>query len=161
VSIMTNRVDPKDPQLQAWLKEGLSLECHTYDHPCPFFKGGFDKAKESYDKCVDLMHEIPNSRPVAFRMPICDSLNTPSPRFYAEILNKTTNNQKYLSIDTSVFNVFTANDKSLPRELVLEDEKERFKKYLPADRDFVNYIENYPYPYVIDRLCWEFPCVIP
>src|SRR5262245_42246586 len=26
VSIMTNKVDPADPQLQTWLKEGLSLE---------------------------------------------------------------------------------------------------------------------------------------
>ena len=26
---------------------------------------------------------------------------------------------------------------------------------------FVNYIEDYPYPYVINRLCWEFPCVVP
>src|SRR5439155_12171354 len=50
VSIMSCAVDPKDPQLQAWLKEGLSLECHTFDHPCPLFKGGFDKAKGTYDK---------------------------------------------------------------------------------------------------------------
>jgi len=68
LSIMTNSVDPKDPQLQAWLKEGLSIECHTIDHPCPFFKGGFEKAKETYDKCVDLINEIPNNKPVAFRM---------------------------------------------------------------------------------------------
>src|SRR6185369_9211135 len=26
---------------------------------------------------------------------------------------------------------------------------------------FVNTIENYPYPYVIGRLCWEFPCAVP
>ncbi len=25
----------------------------------------------------------------------------------------------------------------------------------------MNTIENYPYPYVIGRLCWEFPCVAP
>ena len=24
-----------------------------------------------------------------------------------------------------------------------------------------NTIENYPYPYVINRFCWEFPCVTP
>src|SRR5262245_47079691 len=29
VSIMTNKVDPEDAQLQAFLKEGISLECHT------------------------------------------------------------------------------------------------------------------------------------
>ncbi|TMQ33002.1 MAG: hypothetical protein E6K70_15530, partial [Planctomycetota bacterium] len=33
VSIMTCQVDPKDPHLQKWLKEGLSLEIHTIDHP--------------------------------------------------------------------------------------------------------------------------------
>src|SRR5437899_268276 len=56
VSIMSCSVDPKDEQLQTWLKEGLSIECHTFDHPCPVFKGGFDKAKETYHKCVDRMH---------------------------------------------------------------------------------------------------------
>jgi putative membrane-bound dehydrogenase-like protein len=163
VSIMTNSVKPDDPQLQTWLKEGLSLETHTLDHPCPFFKGGsFAKAKETYDKCVDLLASVPNSKPVAFRMPCCDSLNTPSPRFYAEIFNKTTAKGNFLSIDTSVFNVFTANDPELPRELVQNpDGSERFRRYLPADRSFVNTIEDYPYPYVIDRLCWEFPCVTP
>jgi putative membrane-bound dehydrogenase-like protein len=162
VSIMTNQVDPNDPQLQAWLKEGLSLECHTLDHPCPFFKDGFAKAKATYDKCVDLMSEIPNSKPVAFRMPCCDSLNTPSPRFYAEIFNKTTEKGKYLSIDSSVFNVFTSNDPELPRELTqLPDGSDRFTRYLPADRSFVNTIEDYPYPYVIGRLCWQFPCATP
>ncbi len=91
VSIMTNQIDPKDGQLQAWLKEGLSLETHTIDHPCPFFKGGdFAKAKSTYERCVDLMSTVPNSRPVAFRMPCCDSLNTPSPRHYAEIFNRKT-----------------------------------------------------------------------
>src|SRR5438876_7258471 len=162
VSIMCNQLDPKDPQLQAWLKEGLSLECHTNDHPCPFFKNGFAKAKDTYDKCVDLLNEIPGNKPVAFRMPCCDSLNTPSPRFYAEIFNKTTKRGKYLSIDSSVFNVFTANDPELPRDLVLmPDGTERFRKYLPRDRTFVNTIEDYPYPYVIGRLCWQFPCVTP
>src|SRR5947207_7509826 len=29
------------------------------------------------------------------------------------------------------------------------------------DRDFVNWIENYPYPYVIGDLCWQFPCMTP
>ena len=41
------------------------------------------------------------------------------------------------------------------------DGQDRFRKYLPKDRTFVNTIENYPYPYVIGRLCWEFPCVMP
>ena len=161
VSIMTCNIDPSDPQLQAWLKEGLSFEVHTVDHPCPYFKPGFDKAKDTYDRCVDLLHAIPGNKPVAFRMPCCDSLNTPSPRHWAEIFNQTTAKRNYLSLDSSVFQIFTSDDSELPRELVLEDGKERFKKYLPTDRDFVNWIENYPYPYVIGNYCWQFPCMTP
>jgi hypothetical protein len=162
VSIMTCAADAKDPQLQTWLKEGLSLECHTFDHPCPFFKGGFAQAKGTYENCVDLMHEIPGNNPVAFRMPCCDSLNTPSPRFWAEIFSKTTPKGRFLTIDSSVFNVFTSDDPDLPKGLV-RDEKgdERFNRYLPEDRSFVNTIENYPYPYVIGKVCWEFPCMTP
>ncbi|MDP6059251.1 MAG: polysaccharide deacetylase family protein, partial [Pirellulaceae bacterium] len=60
VSIMTCNIDPADPQLKAWLDEGLSIEVHTVDHPCPLLKGGdFDKAKSTYDRCVDLLNEIP------------------------------------------------------------------------------------------------------
>src|SRR5690606_11267443 len=82
VSIMTCKVDvPTDPQLSAWLKEGLSIECHTADHPCPIWKaGGFDPAKKTYDLSVDRSSEVPGNRPVAFRTPCCDSLNTVSPR---------------------------------------------------------------------------------
>jgi putative membrane-bound dehydrogenase-like protein len=163
LSIMTNQVEPRDARLQRFLKEGLSLETHTLDHPCPFFKDGdFAKARATYDRCVDLMNDIPNSRPVAFRMPCCDSLNTPSPRFWAEMFNRTTAKGNFLTVDSSVFNVLTSNDPSLPRELVVdEDGQDRFRKYLPKDRTFVNTIENYPYPYVLGRLCWEFPCVMP
>jgi putative membrane-bound dehydrogenase-like protein len=163
LSIMSNRIDPRHPQLQKWLKEGLSLETHTLDHPCPFFQGGsFAKARATYDGCVDLLNAVPGNRPVAFRMPCCDSLNTPSPRFYAEIFNRTTAKGHFLTVDSSVFNVLTSNDPELPRDLVQEpDGRDRFLKYLPRDRSFVNTIENYPYPYVLGRLCWEFPCVTP
>ncbi|MEO8496081.1 MAG: polysaccharide deacetylase family protein, partial [Planctomycetota bacterium] len=162
VSIMTCKVDPADPQLQTWLQEGLSIECHTIDHPCPLLQGGdFAKAKSTYDRCVDLMNQIPGNKPVAFRMPCCDSLNTPSPRFWDEIFSKATEKGNYLQIDTSVFNITTSNDKDLPRELVLDaDGNERFRKYLPF-KSFVNTIEDYPYPYIIGGTCWEFPCIVP
>src|SRR5439155_17481038 len=139
VSIMTCQVDPQHPHLQTWLKEGVSLECHTFDHPCPLLKGGnLAAAKATYDRCVDLLADVPNNRPVAFRTPCCDSLNTPSPRLFAEIFNKTTPRGRFLALDSSIFNVFTANDPQLPRNLVLEpDGRERFRKYLPADRSFV------------------------
>jgi putative membrane-bound dehydrogenase-like protein len=161
VSIMANRVKPDDPQLQAWLKEGLSIECHTLTHPCPLLqKGDFDAAAENYHGCVDLM-TFPFNGPVAFRMPCCDSMNTPSPRFYAEIFNRSSPGNRFLSIDSSVFCLLTPDDPDLPRELVLEpDGRERFRKYLPF-KSFVNTIENYPYPYVIGNLCWEFPSIVP
>src|SRR6516164_9833455 len=99
VSIMTCQIDPKDEHLQKWLKEGVSLECHTVDHPCPLLQGGdLAKAKSTYDRCVDLLNLVPNSRPVAFRTPCCDSLNTVSPRFYAEIFNKRTPHGNFLQI---------------------------------------------------------------
>jgi putative membrane-bound dehydrogenase-like protein len=162
VSIMSCRVDPKDPQLQAWLKEGLSIEVHTFDHPCPCLQdGGLKEAKETYDKCVDLMNEIPGNKPVAFRMPCCDSKNTPSPRFWAEVFNKTTAKGNFLQIDSSVFNIITSKDKDLPKEITtLPDGSERFRRYVPF-ANFVNTIEDYPYPYVIGGMCWEFPCVVP
>ncbi len=163
VSIMTCQVDPRHPHLQTWLKEGVSLETHTVDHPCPLLQGGdFAKATSTFDRCVDLLASVPGNRPVAFRTPCCDSLNTVSPRFFSEIFAKTTPGKNFLAIDSSVFNIITADDPDLPRELVMtSDGRERFRKYIPADRTFVNTIEDYPYPYVINRVCWEFPCVVP
>jgi hypothetical protein len=162
VSIMTCTIDPNHAHLQKWLKEGLSIEVHTVDHPCPLLKeGDFAKSKSTVDRCIDLLNLIPNNKPVAYRMPCCDSLNTPSPRFYAEIFNKVTPGGKFLTIDTSVFNITTSADPDLPKELTTDpDGKERFRKYVPFP-SFVNTIENYPYPYVIGGLCWEFPCAVP
>jgi putative membrane-bound dehydrogenase-like protein len=163
VSIMTCEVGPFNRQLQLWLGEGLSLETHTIDHPCPLLaRGDFAEAKSTYDRCVDLLSVVPGNRPVAFRTPCCDSLNTVSPRFFAEIFNKKTPKGNFLTLDSSVFNVLTSNDPDLPRELVIEaDGQDKFRKYIPYERSFVNTIEDYPYPYVIGRLCWEFPCVTP
>jgi putative membrane-bound dehydrogenase-like protein len=163
VSIMTNRIEPGEPHLQKWLAEGLSLETHTFDHPCPLLaKGDFKAARTTYEKCIDLLAGVPGSKPVAFRMPCCDSLNTLSPRFFAELFNGITPAGNFLSVDSSVFNLLSADDPDLPRELVLEpDGRERFRKYVPPAGTFGNNIEDYGYPYVIGRLCWEFPCVTP
>jgi len=162
LSIMTCRIDPKEPHLQKWLEEGVSLETHTVDHPCPLLQGGdFAKAKSTFDRCVDQLSEAPNSHPVAFRMPCCDSKNTPSPRAWAEIFNQTTPHGNFVRIDTSVFDLYTPNDPTYPRDLVIDsDGRGRFAKYLPFE-SFANAIQDYPYPYVIGKLCWEFPCVAP
>jgi hypothetical protein len=148
--------------LQKWLAEGVSLETHTFDHPCPLLqKGDLAAAKATYDRTVELMNAVPQSRAVAFRMPCCDSINSPSPRFYAEIFNRTTPAGGFLSIDSSVCNILTGNDPELPRELVLDEQgQEIFRKYLPF-KSFVTTVEDYSYPYVIGRLCWEFPIVVP
>jgi len=171
LSIMTNDVKPDDPQLQSWLGEGVSIECHSADHPCPLLQGGdFAKARSTYERCIDRMAEIPGNRPVAFRTPCCDSLNTVSPRFFAEIFGGTTAAGRHLQIDSSVFMFFTSRDAELPRERVLDaDGKERFLKYMPKgnrfggnlQQHFVNYVENYPYPWVINGNCWQVPCLAP
>jgi putative membrane-bound dehydrogenase-like protein len=162
VSIMTVSIDPFAPQLGQWLKEGLSLEVHTLTHPCPCLaKGDFPAAADTYHRCVELMNRIPGNKPVAFRMPCCDSINSPSPRFYAEIFNRTNAAGQFLTIDSSVMNIFSTNDPSLPRDLVLDSNGARkFHKYLPFP-SFATIIENYPYPYVIGKLCWEFPGMVP
>ncbi len=172
VSIFCNINDAANPQFQAWLKEGLSLEVHTLTHPCPCLAGSnFVSAASNYHDCVDLLHAIPGNKPVAFRMPCCDSMNSPSPRFYAEIFNQASRAGQFLTIDSSVMNITTPRDTSLPRGLVLDAAgRERFRKYFPSETNqitrqpmgsFVTTIEDYPYPYVIGKLCWEFPPMVP
>jgi putative membrane-bound dehydrogenase-like protein len=58
-------------------------------------------------------------------------------------------------------NISTPKDKSLPRELVVDaDGREKFRKYVPFP-SFVTTIDDYPYPYVIGKFCWEFPAMAP
>ena len=172
VSIMVNAVAPTNAQLQAWLKEGLSLQVHTLAHPCPCLaKGDFNAAANTYHGCVELMNQIPGNKPVAFRMPCCDSMNSLSPRFLAEIFNRANGAGQFLTIDSSVFCLLTTNDTTLPRDLVLDaDGREKFRKYFPAEtnaitrvslKNYAGYIEDYPYPYVVGKLCWQFPCMVP
>ena len=172
VSIMTRSVPVNDRLVQTWLQEGLSLEVHTLNHPCPLFaKGDFDSAVTNVFGCLDLLNRIPGNQPVAFRMPCCDSMDSASPRFFTEIFNHVSPEGHFLSIDSSVMDLFTSAEPSLPRELVTTaDGAERFRKYFPEKTNattrlslgaFATTIENYPYPYVIGKLCWEFPCVVP
>jgi hypothetical protein len=172
VSIMTNSFKPDHPQAQTWLKEGLSIEVHTLTHPCPLLQqGNFRRAAEVVHGGLDLLAGIPGNHPIAYRMPCCDSMNSLSPRFFAEIFNKTSSAGRYLQIDTSVFNITTSRDKSLPSKLVLDaNGKERFAKYLPKEKtragmrtmgSYVGTIEDYPYPYVINDCAGNFPVLFP
>jgi hypothetical protein len=98
-------------------------------------------------------------------MPGCDARNTNSPRFYTEVFPLRTRDGKFLAADSSIYHFLTSKDKSIPRELVIQpDDRERFGKFLtgiPWTKHFANYIENYSYPYVIDRACWEFAANVP
>ncbi len=172
VSIMTVRVNQDDPQVQTWLREGLNIDVHTLTHPCPLLqRSNFTASANVVHGGVDLLSGIPNNRPVGYRMPCCDSMNSASPRFFAEIFNRANPAGQFLSIDSSVFNITSTNDPALPRELTVDaDGRERFRKYLPTmppgpkKRDmesFATTIEDYPYPYVIGKLCWEFPPMVP
>ncbi|RYD66166.1 MAG: hypothetical protein EOP84_31360, partial [Verrucomicrobiaceae bacterium] len=70
VSIFCNELTPGDPQLQTWLKEGVSLEVHTLTHPCPLLgkEGSFAAAEQTYHGGIDHLASIPGNRPVAFRI---------------------------------------------------------------------------------------------
>ena len=79
---MTCRVTPDDPQLQNGSKRvSASKSTRSIIRALCCKSATSTKAKDTYDKCVDLLFSVPNNRPVAFRMPCCDSLNTVSPRF--------------------------------------------------------------------------------
>ncbi len=162
VSIYCNALEPDHEQFQTWLKEGLSLEVHTLSHPCPLLaKGDFQSAVDTVLGGIDILNSIPNNRAVAYRMPCCDSINSPSPRFYSEIFPQTSTQGNYLEIDSSIMCLLTSEDTSLPSEWVLDENKEeRFTKYVPFP-SFTTTIENYPYPYVINNVCWEFPALAP
>ena len=154
VSILTCRIAPDDPQVQKWLKEGVTIEVHTLTHPCPLLhQGKFEQAANVVHGGVDLLSQIKGNVPVAYRMPCCDSMNSLSPRFFAEIFNKASDGGRFLKIDTSVFNITTAKDKSLPREWVVDkDGNPRFNKYLPRKpkpglrtmESYMGTIEDYP-----------------
>jgi hypothetical protein len=54
--------------------------------------------------------------------------------------------------------VLTAQDPDLPRSLVIDsDAQPKFKKYVGGDF----HIYDYPYPYVVGRLSWQFPVILP
>ena len=57
LSIFSNAITPTEPHLQKWLKEGVTLEAHTLNHPCPILgKRNFIPAKNTYHGSVDLLN---------------------------------------------------------------------------------------------------------
>src|SRR4030095_8444941 len=133
VSIFSNALDPGDPQLQQWLREGLSLEVHTLSHPCPILaKGDFAAAEDTFFGCIELLKRIQNNQPVAFRTPCCDSINSPSPRVFTELFAGANATGQCLRRDSSVVMLLTPSDPGPPRELLLDpDGRPKFLKYVP------------------------------
>jgi putative membrane-bound dehydrogenase-like protein len=162
VSLFCNALDPEESRFQAWLSEGITLEVHTLSHPCPLLaKGDFEAALNTFHGGVELLNRIRGNVPVAFRTPCCDSINSPSPRVFAELLAQTNASGQFLRMDSSIMMVLTTNDPALPRELVIDREgRSRFAKYLPFE-SFVTTVEDYPYPWAIENKIWEFPCLAP
>ena len=162
VSIFSNSPRPDEPHLQQWLKEGLTFEVHTLGHPCPILgRRNFAAAEKTFHGCVDLLNHIPGNAPLAFRTPCCDSINSASPRLFAELLGRTNSAGQFLRMDSSVAMILSTNDPALPRGRLLEaDGRERFRKYVPFPA-FSTTMENYPYPYVHTGFIWEMPFVTP
>jgi len=67
----------------------------------------------------------------------------------------------FVSMSTSVGVVFTPEDEQLDKSLFPTEYggSKRFSKYLM--NGFVNYVENYPYPFVVGSKIWELPFVYP
>jgi putative membrane-bound dehydrogenase-like protein len=162
VSIFCVRIDPNEAHYQEWLKEGLSLEAHTLTHPCPILaQSNFQAAATTFFGSIANVDRVPGNHAAAFRTPCCDSINSPSPRLFAELFNRTDEEGEFLTIDSSVMDILSKKDTGLPPEMVRDaDGKDKFQKYVPF-AGFQTTIENYPFPYVIGRLCWEFPPVAP
>jgi len=108
VSIMCNRPNPDEAHLQTWIAEGVALETHTVNHPCPLLNGGnFQGAYDNYHDCIDQLNRVPGYTPVCFRMPCYDSMNSNSPRFYTELFSKLSRRGHFLEMSSSVSMLFT------------------------------------------------------
>src|SRR5436190_2069505 len=89
-----------------------------------------------------------------------DGINSASPRLYSEILMGTTTNGHFLACGSSVGVLFTEEDRELPKDLLVDgDGKARFAKHVR--NGWINYIKNYPYPYVVGNRFWELTFSIP
>jgi hypothetical protein len=133
----------------AGLENLCDVEVHTISHTCPLVST--EKGKEQ--GLIDARNEIQRSMqhisssisrtPIAFRVPCCDSQNS-VPIELPELLSA--NN---LSVDSSVCGVFTAKPGT----------NTSGRKYLAPG--FLNFISDYPYPYLVAGRFWEIPFCSP
>ncbi len=115
IAIMTCQTERANPVLQQFLKEGMSLDCHTFTHRFPFFRSneghGPDEAlrfaRADYLACMENLFSVPGNRPVAHRMPGCDAQNSVSPRFYTEVFPLRTRDGRCLTCDRDLTSLWT------------------------------------------------------
>ena len=166
ISVFCLQLDSEDEIVQEMLKLGMSMECHTFTHPVPLMraaKSGDDPlalVKTDFFSSFDSLSRVIKSTPVAHRTPGCDARNTASPRFFTEVFPLAD-----LQMDSSIFTAYLKPDPKLPREWYFKpDGTHRFASRItgiPFTKKFVNYVEDYPYPYVINNHLWELPAIIP
>jgi len=165
VSVFCLQLDESDATVERMLRLGMSMECHTFTHPVPLMRagGGEDSlalVKADYLRSVSSLQQVEGSQPVAHRTPGCDARNTASPRFFTEVFPLSS-----LQMDSSIFTAFAKPVPGLPTEWFFHPGgRPRFARFIagiPFTRKFVNYVDSYPYPYVINRRIWELPAIIP
>ena len=166
ISVFSLQLDPEDKIVQQMLAMGMSMECHTFTHPVPLMRAAKEPndslalVRTDYNKSVRSLVSVKGSLPVAHRTPGCDARNTASPRFFAEVFS-----ENALPMDSSIFTAYLKPDPNLPREWYYKaDGTHRFASRIngiPFTKKFVNFVEDYPYPYVINNRLWELPAIIP
>ena len=166
ISVFALQLDPDDAIVQQMLAMGMSMECHTFTHPVPLMRTGEDSkdslalVKADYLNSVASLHGVRESTPVVHHTPGCDARNTPSPRFFKEVFPLAD-----LRMDSSIFTAYLKPDPTLPKEWYFRpDGTHRFASRIhgiPYTKKFVNYVADYPYPYLINNRIWELPAIIP
>lgn len=166
ISVFSLQLDPADKIVQQMLRMGMSMECHTFTHPVPLMRAAKNTndslalVRADFTRSVASLSAVKNSHPVAHRTPGCDARNTASPRFFTEIFPSSN-----LCMDSSIFTAYLKPDPKLPTEWYFRpDGTHRFASRItgiPYTKKFVNYVADYPYPYLINNRIWELPAIIP
>ena len=167
ISVFCLQLEPNDPIASQMLEMGMSMECHTFTHPVPLMRAAEDGEDslalvkgDFFGSVTNLFRFLTPEWPVAHRTPGCDARNTASPRFFTEVFPR-----GGLKMDTSIFTVYLKPDPNLSKGWYFKpDGTHRFANRItgiPFTKKFVNYVEDYPYPYLINRRIWELPAIIP
>ncbi|MGI9456606.1 MAG: PVC-type heme-binding CxxCH protein, partial [Aeoliella sp.] len=161
LTIFTESPPKVRTEWEAWCEAGLTFEPTLLHHDGPLLsEQGIDDARDLYKRCVEKFFQDARHLPTVFRPPGSARFNATSPRLHAECLSRSTARDNFIPISSSVGHLFTPDDSALPAHLV-KDERgvARFEKHISPG--YVTSIRDYPYPYVVGRLQWELPLMLP